>query len=71
MEAIGIFINQSPGCRQRTILAPKPAAWLLLPGSGALALGHFGWGQRRPSHCETLTTTTPRPRSGGERAERG
>ena len=29
------IINQSPGCLQGMILAPKPAAWLLLPGSGA------------------------------------
>ena len=42
MEAIGIFINQSPGCRQGTILAPKPAAWLLLPGSGTFGLETFG-----------------------------
>ena len=41
MEAIGIFINQSPGCRQEVILAPKPAAWLLLPGSGAFGLETF------------------------------
>ena len=50
MEAIGIFINQSPGCRQGMILAQKPAAWLILP----LVLRHFGWGQRRSSRCETL-----------------
>ena len=41
MEAIGIFINQSPGCRQGMILAPMPAAWLLLPGSGAFGLETF------------------------------
>ena len=41
MEAIGIFINQSPGCRQGMILAPKSAAWLLLPGSGAVGLETF------------------------------
>ena len=35
MEAIGDFINQSPRCRQGTILAPGPvAAWLRLRGSG-------------------------------------
>ena len=53
LEAIGIFI-------EGMILAPKPEAWLLLPGSGAfgletfwlgggaatLALRYFGWGQR-------------------------
>ncbi len=41
MEAIGRFINQSPGRRQGTILAPL-AAWQTLPGSGAVsALGHL------------------------------
>jgi hypothetical protein len=41
VEAIGRLINQSPGCRQGTILAPV-AAWQPLPGSGAVsALGHF------------------------------
>jgi hypothetical protein len=41
VEAIGRFINQSPGCRQGTILAPV-AAWQPLPGSWAVsALGHF------------------------------
>ena len=44
MEAIAIFINQSPGCRKGMILAPKPAAWLLLPGSGALGLETFWLG---------------------------
>jgi hypothetical protein len=33
VEAIGRFINQSPGCRPGTILAPV-AAWQPLPGSG-------------------------------------
>ena len=41
MEAIVVFINQSPGCRQGMILAPKQAAWLLLPGSGAFGLETF------------------------------
>ena len=44
MEAIGRFINQSPGCRQGMILAPKPAAWPLLPGSGAFGLETFWLG---------------------------
>ena len=44
MEAIGVFINQSPGCSQGMILAPKPAAWLLLPCSGALGLETFWFG---------------------------
>ena len=44
MEASGVFINQSPGCCQGMILAPKPAAWLLLPGSGAFGLETFWWG---------------------------
>ena len=44
MEAIRVFINQSPGCRQGKILAPKPAAWLLLPGSGAFGLETFWLG---------------------------
>ena len=43
-EAIGIFINQLPGCRQGMILAPKPAARLLLPGSGAFGLETFWLG---------------------------
>ena len=38
MEVIGIFINHSPGCSQGMVLAPKPAAWLQLPGSGAFGL---------------------------------
>ena len=38
MEAIGIFINQSPACRHGMILAPKR---LLLPGSGAFGLETF------------------------------
>jgi hypothetical protein len=42
VEAIGRFINQSPGCRQGTILAPV-AAWQLLPSRGAVSdLGYFG-----------------------------
>ena len=41
MEMIGVFFNQSPGCRQGIILAPKPVAWLLLPGSGAFGLETF------------------------------
>ena len=41
MEAIWIFIIQSPGCHQGMILALKPAAWLLLPGSGAFGLQTF------------------------------
>ena len=44
MEAIGVFINQSPGCCQGTILAPEPAGWLLLPGSGAFGLETFRLG---------------------------
>ena len=40
------------------------------PAAGPLALRHFGWGQHRPSRCETLTTPTPRPRSGKRRASR-
>ena len=44
MEAIGLFINHSPGCRQAMILAPKQAAWLLLPGSGAFGLETFWLG---------------------------
>ena len=44
MEAIGIFINKSPGCRQGMILAQKSAAWLLLPGSGAFGLESFWLG---------------------------
>ena len=51
MEAIGIFINQSPGCSQVMILAPKPAAWLLLPGSGAFGLETFWLG---PATSESL-----------------
>jgi hypothetical protein len=48
----GIFIPQSPGCHQGTILAPV-TAWHLLPCSGAFsALGHFG------------STTRPRGRGG-------
>ena len=43
MEAIGIFINQSPGCRRGMILA-KPAAWLLNPGSGDFGLETFRLG---------------------------
>ena len=43
-EVIGIFINQSPGCRRGMILAPKPAARLLLPGSGGFGLETFWLG---------------------------
>ena len=43
MEAIRIF-NQSPCCSQGTILPPKPAAWLLLPCSGAFGLETFWLG---------------------------
>ena len=64
-EAIGIFINQLPGCRQGMILAPKRGHYC--PAAGPLALRHFGGGQRRPSRCETLTTTA---RSGKRRASR-
>jgi hypothetical protein len=44
VEAIGRFINQSPGCRQGTIFKLAPVAvWQPLPCSGAVsALGHFG-----------------------------
>ena len=51
MEAIRVFINQLPGCRQGTILEPKPAAWLLLPGSGAFGLETFWFG---PATSESL-----------------
>ena len=44
MESIRIFIDQSPACRQGMILVPKPAAWLLLPGSGAFGLETFWLG---------------------------
>ena len=43
-EAIGILINQSPGCRQGMSLAPKLAAWLLPPVSGAFGLETFWLG---------------------------
>jgi hypothetical protein len=36
IEAIRRFTNQSPGCRQGTILAPV-AAWQPLPGSEAVS----------------------------------
>ncbi len=46
VEAIGRFINQSPGCSQGTILA-LVAAWQTLPVSGAVsALGPFGTNTR-------------------------
>ena len=56
VEAIGRFINQSPGCRQGTILAPV-AAWQPLPGSGAVsALGHFGTKTRPRGRARHVTS---------------
>jgi hypothetical protein len=58
VEAIGRFINQSPGCRQGRILAPV-AAWQPLPRSGAVSsLGHVGtktrpWGRARRVTSDT------------------
>jgi hypothetical protein len=54
VEAIGLFINQSPGCRQGTILAPVAAP---LPGSGAVsALGHFGTKTRPRGRTRRVTS---------------
>jgi hypothetical protein len=56
VEAIGRFIEQSPGCRQGTILAPV-AAWLRLPGSGAVStLGHFGTKTRPQGRARHVTS---------------
>ena len=56
VEAIGRFTNQSPGCRQGTILAPV-AAWQPLPGSGAVsALGHFGTKTRPRGRARHVTS---------------
>jgi hypothetical protein len=50
------FINQTPGCRQGTILAPV-AAWQPLPGSGAVsALGHFGTKTRPRGSARHVTS---------------
>ena len=66
MDAILICINQSRSCRQDMILAPKLAAWLLLPGSGAFCLETF-W--LRSATSEELRDSNDdgaaaRPRSG-------
>jgi hypothetical protein len=50
------FINQSPICRQGTILAPV-AAWQPLPSSGAVsALGHFGTKTRPRGRARHVTS---------------
>ena len=79
MEAIGIVINQSPGCRRGMILAPEPAAWLLLPGSGAFGLETFWLGSAtseslRDSDDDVATTevglATSEPNEARRRAQR-
>ena len=78
MEPIGIFINQSPGCRPCMILEPKPAAWLLLPGSGAFGLETFWLGSAtsqslRDSDDGTTTEVglvAREPNEAGRRAQR-
>ena len=52
VEAIGDFINQSPGCRQGAILAPD-AAWLRVTNSGG----------SRPLNILDRTATGGSPRS--------
>ena len=76
MEAIGVFINQSPGCCQGTILAPEPAGWLLLPGSGAFGLETFRLGSATseslrdsPDDATTLVRlAASEPKEAGRRA---
>ena len=70
VEAIGRFINQSPGCRQGTILAPV-AAWQPLPGSGAVsALGHFGTKTRPRGRARLRDQRRDRQRISGYRLGR-
>ena len=64
MEAIGVLLtNRQPHWHDHGAEAGGVATTARQWGL-PLALRHFGWGQRRPSLCKTLTTTEPRPRSG-------
>ncbi len=73
VEAIGRFSNQSPGCRQSTILAPVTVAALQpLPGSGAVSfgLGTF-WMEDATSGSREASCPATRPTTGIDSGERG
>ena len=61
-----MFIDQSPGCRQGMILEPKPAAWVLLPSSGAFGRETFWLGSATSESLRDSGDGTAVPRGDGE-----